>query len=215
MVPQKFIPAIKETIKQNEIGNASPYVLSYARLGKSGASFGFMQGDTNVSSLARATLVKALAAGGVAAVDSARILAAVSCALPNGNPLSAADTALANAALASNAGKAVVDAMDDQLFAEVLSGLDTCIAAAATRKIALSPLAHLYIAPWINMSGPPSLLKSWLAGQPVFGLVPPPPPEVTAEEIESYLQATSYFQQHPKNFVHYQQCVAIGAKLLP
>ena len=53
MVDPDLIPAIKEAIKQNEIGDQSPYKLSYARLGVSGASFGVFQGDTNVSDVAR------------------------------------------------------------------------------------------------------------------------------------------------------------------
>ena len=42
MVDKSLLPAIRETIKQNEIGSRTPYELSYARKGKSGASFGFM-----------------------------------------------------------------------------------------------------------------------------------------------------------------------------
>lgn len=215
MVAKNLLPAIRETIKQNEIGNQTPYVLSYAEKGKSGASFGAMQGDTNVSALARNVLSNVLAAAGAAKADINRIMTAVSKALPHGNPLSAADTKLANNALASAKGRKLVDAMDDRLLSDVLTGVDACIAAAASRKVTISPIAHLYIAPWINMSGPPSLLKTWLAGTPVYGLTPPPPPEVIAEEMESYLQATAYFQAHPRNFVHYKQCVDIGAKLLP
>jgi hypothetical protein len=213
MVDSSYLPAIKETIKQNEIGNGSPYALSYARKGKSGASFGCMQGDTNVSALARSTLQRVLADATAAA--SARILAAVSKPLPGGNPLSAADTTLVNAALAAPPGKALVDAMDAQLLADVLGGLDACLAAAASRNMEIQPEALLYIPPWINMSGPPALLKKWLGGQPALGLAPPPPPDLSVEEIASYLQATAYFQANPRNFVHYQECVSRGAALLP
>lgn len=215
MVDTSYLPAIKETIKQNEIGGGSAYALSYARKGKSGASFGCMQGDTNVSPLAQGTLQKVLAAGGATAAASARIMAAVSRPLPNGNPLSAADTKFANTALASTKGKALVDAMDALLLKDVIAGLDACIAAAATRNMQIEPRALLYIPPWINMSGPPSLLKKWLGGQSVLGLSPPPPPELTVDEMESYLQATAYFQANPRNFAHYQECVAKGAALLP
>ena len=65
MVDMALIPAIKEAIKQNEIGDASPFQLSYARLGASGASIGVFQGDTNVSHTARATLAAALRAAGI------------------------------------------------------------------------------------------------------------------------------------------------------
>jgi hypothetical protein len=215
MVDKSLLPAIRETIKQNEIGSRTPYELSYALKGKSGASFGFMQGDTNAQSLARTTLTNVLSAAGASQTAITRIMTAVSRALPNGNPLSADDTKLANSALASAAGKKLVDAMDMQILSGVLSDVDVCIAAGLSRKVTIDPLALLYIAPWINMSGAPSLLKTWLAGAPALGLQPPSPPNVTAEEMETYLQATAYFQANPKNFVHYRECVALGAKLLP
>ena len=60
MVDTALFPAIRAAIKQNELGNASPYCLSYARLGQSGASFGIFQGDTNVNPLARSTLTDVL-----------------------------------------------------------------------------------------------------------------------------------------------------------
>lgn len=215
MVDTSLLPAIKETIKQNEIGNQTPYQLSYALKGKSGASFGFMQGDTNVQPLARDTLKKALSAAGAPSAAINRIMTAVCQALPHGNPLSAADTKLANDALSSAAGRKLVDAMDMTILGDVLAGVDACIAAAGTRKVTIDPLALLYIAPWINMTGPPSLLKTWLAGAPALGLQAPTPPNVTAEEMEAYLQATAYFQANPRNFVHFRECVAAGAKLLP
>jgi hypothetical protein len=142
-------------------------------------------------------------------------LAAVSKALPNGSPLSKTDQSAVNAALASAGGRPIVDAMDARLLQSVLNGVDSCVAAAQSRQVTIAPLALLYIAPWINMSGPPTLLKTWLAGSSVMGLPVPPPPQIEAESIETYLQATAYFQAHPRNFVHYRQCVAIGAKLLP
>jgi hypothetical protein len=77
MVEPALVPAIREAIKQNEIGQASPYCLSYARLGASGASFGIFQGDTNVNHVARSTLLQALQAASVDADAITRILAAV------------------------------------------------------------------------------------------------------------------------------------------
>jgi hypothetical protein len=215
MVDVALLPAIRATIRQNEIGNQSPYRLSYAELGKSGASFGFMQGDTNVSALARDTLRQVLTAAAVAPGTVDNILAAVSQPLPHGNPLSAADTDTVNAALSSGAGRPLVDAMDNTLLTNVLSGVDSCVAAAATHGIAMAPLAYLYIAPWINMSGAPTLLITWLKGSAVFGVPPPAPPNVTEANIQAYLQATAYFHAHPKNFAHLEECVAVGAKLLP
>jgi len=97
----------------------------------------------------------------------------------------------------------------------VLSGLDTCVDAAATAGLTLAPIAFLYIAPWINMSGPPNLMNVWLAGSPVHGVPPPTPPTVTESNMISYLQSMAYFQANPRNFAHLQQCVQVGAALLP
>jgi hypothetical protein len=215
MVDQTLMPAITETIRQNEIGQASPYVVSFARLGKSGASFGFMQGDTNVSPLARQTLQQVLAAAQVAQADAAQILAALSQALPHGNPLSAADTTTTNGALASAEGRALVDRMDQALMQVVVEGLDSCAAAAAGHGLGLEPIVNLYIAPWINMSGKPTLLNTWIAGAAVHGVPAPTPPLVGRANIEAYLQATAYFQAHPRNFAHIEQCVELGARRLP
>jgi hypothetical protein len=210
-----LLPALAETIRQNEIGGGSPYILGYARLGKSGASFGFMQGDTNVSTLARSTLRDVLQAAGCDQATIERVLHALSAALPNGNPLNPADTHTANAALDSAAGRALVDAMDRELMDVVLRGLDSCIAAAATRGFPIAPLACLYIAPWINMSGAPTLMIAWLKGAAVHGVPPPAGPQVQAHDVAAYLQACAYFQAHPKNFLHYEECVRLGAEKLP
>src|SRR5437763_16008628 len=110
MVDTALIPAVKEALKQNEIGNASPYELSYARLGATGASFGVFQGDTNVSHTARATLAAALRADGADEASVTRILGLVGQPCPNGNPLSPADATLADNALSSPEGRRLVDA---------------------------------------------------------------------------------------------------------
>ena len=132
MVDAVLVPAIKGAIKSNEIGNASPYVLSYAKLGTSGASFGDCQGDTNSNATARATLLKALQANDTETGAATRIMTAVSRPCPNGNPLSSGDTSTANGALSCDGGRALVDAMDDTLMNVVIAGLDTCITAANT-----------------------------------------------------------------------------------
>ena len=215
MVAEVLLPAIRATIHANEIGAGSPYVLDYARKGKSGASFGFMQGDTNVSDLARRTLRQVLAAADADQATIDRILSALSRALPNGDPLTAVDAATANGALGSARGREIVDDMDNQLMQTVLTGLDTCEAAAATRAMTLTPIAHLYIAPWINMSGAPTLMNAWLKGAAVHGVPAPIGPQVQGEEVVAYLQSLAYFQTNPKNFKHYEECVTTGAGLLP
>ncbi|HLZ64725.1 MAG TPA: hypothetical protein VKQ29_00775 [Aliidongia sp.] len=213
MVDTALLPAIRAAIRQNELGKASPYCLSYARLGESGASFGICQGDTNVNPLARSTLTDVLNAAGMADATVSRILAAVSRPLPNGNPLSAADTSSVNDALASELGQPIVDGMDDKLLQTVLKGLDSCIAASGARPI--DPTALLYIALWANMTGAPNSLCKWLGGQEVVGVAPPAGATVTATDLETYLQANSYFRDNPDNFPHTQQSVAAGAKQLP
>jgi hypothetical protein len=104
--------------------------------------------------------------------------------------------------------------MDMRILQGVLDDVDGCIAAAAPRTVA--PLALLYIAPWINMTGAPTTLKKWLGGTAIDGYpAPPAPPEVQGDQMEGYLKATKFFRENPKNFKHFSDCVALGAKLLP
>jgi hypothetical protein len=215
MVDTALLPAIREAIRENELGTVSPYCLSYARLGASGASFGIFQGDTNVNHLARATLLKALQAAGGDEPTYDRIMARVSQPCPNGNPLTPDDTTLTDDALSSDDGRQLVDAMDSSLLDVVLGELDSCIAAAATRTLTLEPAALLYIALWVNMTGAPDTLNKWLAGTQEVGLAPPIGPVVTALNLQSYLQANAYFRLHPHNFVHMQDSVASALPLLP
>jgi hypothetical protein len=215
MVDSALIPAIKVAIKQNELGNASPYQLSYARLGASGASFGIFQGDTNVNHVARDTLRQILQAAGTADAVCDRIIGAVSKPCPDGNPLSAEDTSTANDALSSNTGMAMVDAMDERLLQVVLGELDTCIAAANTRQQSIAPVALLYIALWVNMTGAPDTLNKWLSGTQEVGLAPPVGPTVTQQNLENYLQANTFFRLHPRNFVHMQDSVQAAVSSIP
>ena len=78
----------------------------------------------------------------------------------------------------------------------------------------VEPIVCLYAAPWINMSGPPTLLITWLKGNAIHG-VPSPQGTVHEADIVAYLQATAYFSAHPRNFKHFQECVAAGARYLP
>jgi hypothetical protein len=215
MVDTTLVPPIKRAIKENELGSASPYELSYAQLGASGASFGIFQGDTNVNDTARATLLKALAANNADVDAVTRILAAVGQPCPNGNPLSPGDSTVANDALSCDTGCGLVDAMDDTLLAVVLGELDGCIAAAETRNQTIDPQALLFIALWVNMTGAPDTLKKWLSGTQEVGLVPPVGPVVTPLNLQNYLQANVYFRLHPRNFVHMQDSVNAAIPLLP
>jgi hypothetical protein len=205
----------QEAVKQNEIGDASPFALSYAELDQSGASFGALQGDTNASDLARTTLTEALRKAGADDVRVTRILNLVGRPCPNGNPLNPEDTIFSNDALASADGRVLVDQMDDQLLQVVLRRLDKCLTAAATRNLAIAPIAQLYIAMWSNMTGEPDTLAKFLSGTSELGLPPPRPPTFAEGDIETYLHATKFFTEHPKNFKHFQESAQKGAKLLP
>lgn len=206
MIDAALVQAIKKAIRVNELGDISPYCLSYAKLGASGASFGIFQGDTNVNHTARDTLRSAIQQSGAAQDVCDRIISAVSKPCPNGSPLSSADAKLADDALASDAGRALVDAMDGKLLETVLNELDTSIAAAAARQQTIAPAALLYIALWVNMTGAPATLNKWLAGAPELGLAPPTG-TVNQTTIENYLQASTYFRLHPRNFVHMRDSV--------
>ena len=65
------------------------------------------------------------------------------------------------------------------------------------------------------MSGAPHLMCTWLSGAAVHGVPAPTPPTVDEATIATYLQAMAYFQANPRNFAHLQQCVQVGAALLP
>src|SRR5262249_44583941 len=137
-------------------------------------------------------------------------------ALPNGSPLSKADADFVNAALSSTAGKALVDAQDARILKGVLDNVDGCIAVVQGRGMTTAPLALLYMAPWINMTGAPTGLKKWLGGPAIANSPPPPPPpEVQGAHMEGYLKASKFFRENPRNFQHFGDCVALGAKLLP
>jgi hypothetical protein len=215
MVDNALIPAIKAAIHANELGAASPYCLTFAALGQSGASFGVFQGDTNVDPAARDVLRQVLAASGAGAGDLNRIISAVSQPCPHGNPLDEADTAMANRALGSADGMSLVDAMDGRLMNIVLAELDSSLAAAAARNLALAGVSQLYIALWVNMTGAPGMLNKWLSGTPELGVPPPAGPRVTRINIETYLHASSYFRLHPRDFVHMSDSVDAALPLLP
>jgi len=213
MVDSTLFPAIRMAIKQNELGNASPYCLSYARLGQSGASFGIFQGDTNVNALARSTLTAVLNAAGIDDATVAGLVASVSRPLPDGCPFSSDDKALIDNALAAGFGQTIVDQMDGQLMQTVLNGIDSCVAASSARPI--DPEAQLYMALWINMTGAPTTLAKWLAGAAVGSLAPPDGATVSAADLQNYLLASAYFRNNPRNFPHMQSSVAAGVAFLP
>jgi hypothetical protein len=208
------IRAIKAAIAANELNGKDPYQLSFARQGSSGASFGVFQGDCANNALAKSVLGQVLRAAALDAVTIGRITTALETPTPDGNPLSVADSASVAAALTSNVGRALVDAMDDQLLQSVLTYTQQAVDTAATRGWPTAQIALLYIALWVNMTGAPNLLCKWIGGQSVLGLAPPIGPTLAQSDMQDYLQATSYFQLHPKNFKHLLESVETGAQAL-
>ena len=215
MVATAMIPAIKSAIKHNEIGNKSPYELSFACYGSSGASFGIFQGDIGVNNIARSTFLQILQQNNMAENIYTAIMKQLCRPCPNGNPLVPSAITQVNNCLTSPSGRAAIDAMDDKLLQVVLAEIDTCIATAAARKMLLDPIVILYIALWVNMTGAPTTLNKWLSGIPEFGLLLPQMPIVTQSYIRQYLQNTVYFQLHAKNFLHLEESVHSAVGLLP
>jgi hypothetical protein len=109
----------------------------------------------------------------------------------------------------------LVDAMDGTLLDIVLSELDSAIAAAASSGKTIEPRALLYIALWVNMTGAPTTLNKWLGGDEECDVAAPTGPVVTFTDLENYLQGTTYFRLHPRNFVHMQASVTAALPLLP
>ncbi|MDO9710743.1 tlde1 domain-containing protein [Paracraurococcus lichenis] len=214
MPAESLKPALRAALRAHEIGKQSPYRLFFAAKGKSGASFGFMQGDLAAGQArAQATFRQAMARAGLpsAVIDS--LVRRLSVPLIT-NPLDKAETEMVNAALL--AGRDLVDAMDEDILQEVYDRLDTCLSKARAAGRSIDPEAQVYIALWINMTGTPTKLLAWLAGQDPGLMTPVPQPGtvVDRDAIRAYLKATNYFSENPKNFAHMEESVAAGTALL-
>jgi hypothetical protein len=214
MVDPSLLPAIRAALRENEIGNQSPYELSYAELGRSGGSFGVFQGDTCVDTNARAALKQVLVAANVDPNTVIRILAAVSQPCPHGSPLSPADQKAADDALDSPKGREIVDGMDGKIIQGILGELDSSIAAAKSVGKRLDPGAQLSIGLWVNMSGAPTALNEWIKGATVGGVAPPGAAAVTRDDVKRYLKGTKFFSFHPKNLIHFEASVDKGISAL-
>src|SRR4051812_7374582 len=213
MVDISLLPAIRAALRENEISDQSPYVLSYAKLGTSGGSFGVFQGDAHADPTAREALTQVLIAANVDPDTVTRIVDAVSQPCPNGSPLSAGDQQTADNALASPQGRAIVDAMDEKILQVILSELDSSIDAAASVNSQLDEGAQLCIALWVNMTGPPTTLNDWIKGKQIGEVAPPAASPVTQDDVTRYLVATKYFTDHPKNLIHFQASVDKGLQV--
>jgi hypothetical protein len=208
-------PALRAALRFNEIGNASPYKISFAGKAKSGGSFGFMQGDLAAHlTVATRTFHDALAAAGVPEDRIQSLLQVLSVPCPT-NPLTPEDTTLVDNALL--ASRALVDRMDETILQGVYGNLDRCSSTANSASCAIEPVALIYMALWINMTGPPTSLLRWLSGQDPGLTQPIPPAGDTVDEagMQTYLQATAYFTANPRNFPHLVASAEKGAELIP
>jgi hypothetical protein len=215
MPDDAFKPAFRAALRRHEIGTRTPYELSFAGKGKSGASFGFMQGDMAAGQPeVQRTFFNALAAAGIEAADIASLAQRLSVPLLS-DPLLPGEKQRVDDALQRSS--ALVDAMDEAILQKVYAGLDACINAAGGAGCRIDPKGQIYIVMWINMTGPPTKLLTWLSGgAPALRRpVPPAGAVVDGPAMESYLQATDYFVENPGNMQHLLQSAAVGAALLP
>lgn len=202
---------VRAALRFNEIGDASPYRLSFAGKGNSGGSFGAFQNDCYASSGPRQVLWRALVNVGARRADDITAAASRKC---EASPLSPADQSTADEALAADCNRPLVDALDERTFAVVLRELGTSIDAAATAGLTVEPGAACAIACWANMTGEPATLNTWLGGQAVkfSGGSPscPAGPVVTQEDVLRYLAATAFFAGRPHNLEHLRAAIAAG-----
>jgi hypothetical protein len=218
-VDPALVPAIRAALAVNEVGGniALAYRLSFAGAGSSGASFGIFQNDCAANPRAFATLRSILTNAKLSPEPYGRIVAALRVPCRT-NPLSPADTALVDAALASVQGRAQVDALDKQSFEVVLADLGVALGAAGVVGNSIEPAAQLAIALWCNMSGRPTLLDTWLGGNPVTEgrvIVARPGNPVTLADIDRYLNSTAFFVEHPQDWPHFAASVVAGLDELP
>ena len=208
-------PALRTALRLHEIGDASPYQLFFAGKGASGASFGFMQGDLAAGQPeVTQTFHDALAIAKFAESQIQAFVQRLSVHLIS-NPLDVVDTKSVNAALL--ASRELVDAMDEQILAGVYKDLTRCLQTASDAGRTIAPKAIIFMALWINMSGPPTSLLRWLSGQDpgLSQVIPRAGTMIDGPAMESYLRATAYYRENPGNLPHMLQCAAAGAMMLP
>jgi hypothetical protein len=199
-------PALRAAMREHEIGSHSPYEISFAAKGKSGGSFGLMQGDLAAHQpVVQQTFRQAMAAAGMPQDKIDDLVQRLSVHVIQ-SPLSGMEEHDVDAALL--ASSPLVDAMDDTILQTVYGQLDTCIATAAAANRTIDAKAQLYIAMWLNMTGPPTKILTWLGG-------PGLPASVNEQAIQGYLRAQTYYVNNPGNWPHMVQSVAKGAVLLP
>jgi hypothetical protein len=207
MPDQAVKPALRAALRFNEIGSRTPYEISFAQKANSGGSFGFMQGDLAAGQpIAHATFRRCMAAAGMpqASIDDLEQRLSGKGIPPT--VITAAEKQQIDAAL--TASSTLVDAMDEDILGKVYDGVDRCLDAARAANRGIVPIAQLYIAMWVNMTGPPDKILDFLRG-PNLGAT------IEEADIKAYLQASKYFRENPRNFQHMVDSANKGAEGLP
>jgi hypothetical protein len=211
--------ALRAAVRFNEIGDKSPYELCFAEKGRSGCSFGFMQGDMAARQpIVQSTFRDVLAAARIPGAEIEDFARRLSVPLLR-NPLKDAETQLINDALTASRGRELVNMMDAAIFANVRQDLGVCIAKAEASGQRIAPEAQIQMLLWINMTGPPDILLNWVSGNDVRfpdsgRVVTKPLPTIDAQEMERYLRATKFFVENPRNLDNFQTAVQKGIELL-
>lgn len=202
---------IRAALRMHELGNASPYALSFAGLGNSGASFGICQSDTAANPTALKVL-RSILETGMPKARAASLVELLSRHCPV-NPLSEIDAADVDGILAGDEGRRQVDLLDGFTINHLLDELDASIDAVAAGKT-LSDWTKIAIALWINMTGAPTTLDRWLMGANVVmggvAVSPAAGPVIGQEDICRYLSRSAYYAANPRNLNHLVVSVEAG-----
>jgi hypothetical protein len=213
--------AIAAAIRWHEVrDNASvAYSLSFARIGNSGASFGFYQHDCAADPGAWTALFNIMTKSGMAADQRARISRVMGHAMPNGWPGSAEDLTAVNAAIRSPAGRAIVDDIDHVTLTGLLTQCGQCVSARGGAGGTIAPAALIGMACWINQSGAPTDLLTWLRSGPVTlggKEVPRLTPESAVDEATffAYYDMIPFVSENPDQRAQMVDAINVGmAKL--
>ncbi len=200
-------PALRAALRTHEIGNRTPYEISFAQKANSGGSFGFMQGDLAAGqAIAHSTFRRCMAEAGMPEATIGDLEHRLSTKGAKPSIITADEKQRIDAAF--QARRDLVDAMDESILQGVYRHLDTCVGVATDAGRTIDPIAQLYIAMWVNMTGAPTKLLDWLRS-------PDRGDTVTEDEIQDYLRDQKYYKEHPKNFPHIVESADEGAKVLP
>lgn len=210
------ISQIQAALLQNECGGNKDlaYQPSFAGTAKSGLSFGEYQNDASANPEAFSTLRRILDAASTRIDQIGRItgVAAKPCTAESFMPN---DLAVIRAAFQSVQGKYQIDSLDNQTWIQLLGYLTACKSLIQPLGRSIDSDAQIAIVLWCNMSGPPTLLKTWLMGKDVYlngETIEAPGNLVTSDDVFRYLDQMAFFQDHPQNEVSFRNAVEVGLK---